>query len=141
MATTVLPMTPATISSETGRPLRVAYVISAFQTAQAGTEGHLLRLIRQIDRRRVDPQLIVLQDSDWTRSFHDPQVPLTTLGFRSFWNPRDWGCVGRLARLFELFRPTLSSCTPPMLISPAALPLAGPACPSSSPAAAIWDIS
>lgn len=101
MATTVLPMTPATISSETGRPLRVAYVISAFQTAQAGTEGHLLRLIRQIDRRSVDPHLIVMQDSDWTRSFHDPLVPLSTLGFRAFWNPRDWGCIGRLARMFR----------------------------------------
>jgi len=79
------------------RKIPICYVIASVTTDRAGTERHLLRLIRALDRTRFDPLLVVLQQSDWTSRFDDPRVPMQVLGFCSFWRPRDWRCVGRLA--------------------------------------------
>ncbi len=81
--------------------IRITYVISAINTEQAGTEGHLLRLIRGLDRTRFAPSLVVMQRSDWTEQFDDPQVPLHVLDFKSFQRPSDWNVVAKLTEFFR----------------------------------------
>jgi len=82
-------------------PINICYVISSITTGQAGSEGHLLRLIRNLDRSRFTPHLIVLQESDWTRSFNDAEISLTVLGFESFKKLSGWKCISKLAGIFR----------------------------------------
>ena len=84
-----------------GGPVPISYVTSAIHSEQAGTEGHLLRLIRSMDRTRFAPKLILMQETDWAKSFHDHLVPLETLGFQSWSRPRDWRVISELARRFR----------------------------------------
>jgi glycosyltransferase involved in cell wall biosynthesis len=90
---------------ETGdraRPrIGLCYVLSTMLSDTAGTERHLLRVIRALNRRHFDPLLVVLQRSEFTDRFSDPEVPLETVGFRSFYLPWDWACIGRLARILR----------------------------------------
>jgi len=81
--------------------IRICFVIAMIATERAGTEGHLLRLIRSLDRRRFEPLLVVMQRSPWTDEFDDPLVPMKVLGFRSFLRPTDWNCIVRLARILK----------------------------------------
>ncbi len=83
------------------QPVNICYVISSITTGQAGSEGHLLRLIRNLDRSRFTPHLIVLQESDWTRNFNDSEIPLTFLGFESFKKLSGWQCISKLAGIFR----------------------------------------
>jgi L-malate glycosyltransferase len=84
-------------------PLRITYVVASLHTAHAGTEGHVLRLIRGLDRDRYSPHLIVLQPSEWLQQWQDERVPHEVLGFRSFARPDAWRCLGRLTqRIREL---------------------------------------
>jgi glycosyltransferase involved in cell wall biosynthesis len=82
----------------------ICFLIASITTEHAGTEGHLIRLIRALDRRRYEPMLVVLQRSPWTDEFSDPLVPLEVLGFRSFLRPLDWQCIWRLAKLLKQHR-------------------------------------
>lgn len=82
-------------------PIRITYVIAAINTENAGTEGHLLRLIRSLDRQRFAPSLVVMQRSAWTGQFDDPSIPLHVLDFKSFRRPRDWSIVARMADAFR----------------------------------------
>lgn len=79
-------------------PIRVSYLLSAIHTPFAGTEGHLLRLIRALDRNEIDPELILMQHTPWSDEFQDDRVPLTVLGFKSFQRPQDWLTVSKLAK-------------------------------------------
>lgn len=94
-------MSATHISHPRGKAIPITYVITALHNEQAGTERHLLRLIRNLDRNRFDPRLVVLQHSAWTERAQDPRVPLTVLGLRSLRRPADWACVVRLARLLR----------------------------------------
>ena len=82
-------------------PIRVSYLLSAIHSPHAGTEGHLLRLIRSLDRSAFSPELILMQRTDWASNFHDPRVPTTILDFQSFRRPRDWTVVSKLAKHFR----------------------------------------
>ncbi len=79
----------------------MCYVCSVLLNAHSGTERHLLRLVRALNRDRFDPLLVVLQRSPFLESHPDPKVPLEILGFRSFVRPRDWLRIWRLARLLR----------------------------------------
>ena len=82
-------------------PIRVTYVIAAINTEHAGTEGHLLRLLRRLDRKRFEPRLVVMQRSSWTEQFEDPDIPLDVLDFTSFQRPADWPVFSKLADIFR----------------------------------------
>ncbi len=87
-------------------PIDVCYVISSITTGQAGSEGHLLRLIHNLDRKRFTPHLIVLQESEWTKRFSstdEPDVSLTVLGFESFKKLSSWKTIRKLASIFREF--------------------------------------
>ncbi|MDA1179290.1 MAG: glycosyltransferase [Planctomycetota bacterium] len=84
-------------------PIPITYVVASMQTSEAGTEGHLLRLIRGLDRSRFSPRLIVLQSSQWLYRVQDDRVPVDCLEFQSFSRLRDWNCLGRLSRHFRQY--------------------------------------
>ena len=95
-------MTVASVMPSTGRsPIRITYVISAIASEHAGTEGHLLRLLRRLDREQFAPNLVVMQRTDWADEFDDPRIPLHVLGFRSFRKPQDWLAISKLSKLLK----------------------------------------
>ncbi len=85
------------------KPIPITYVISHISlfSLRAGTEGHILRLLNRLDRKRFAPSLVALQQTDWTEQFDDPNIPLHVLGFRSFSRPQDWMAISKLARFFR----------------------------------------
>jgi len=83
------------------RPIKVDYIISAVTTGQAGTEGHVFRLVRGLDRSRVTPRIITLQDSPAMQGWNDSTTPLLSLGFTSFKSFSAPRAVFRLARLLR----------------------------------------
>lgn len=84
-----------------GGPIRITHVISTIASEHAGTEGHLLRLLRGLDREQFAPRLVVMQRTDWADEFDDPRIPLHVLGFRSFRRPQDWLAISKLSKLFK----------------------------------------
>jgi glycosyltransferase involved in cell wall biosynthesis len=87
--------------------ISVCYVISAISTERAGTEGHLLRLVRALKRANHDPSLVVLQRSKWTDDFIDPDIPLHVLDTRACWHPKNWLSLAKLVRLFRIAKPKI----------------------------------
>lgn len=85
-------------------PIPICFVIATITTDRAGTEGHLLRLVRALDRTRFRPLLVVLQRSQWTDSFSDPDIELIVLDFKSFTRPLSWLCIIQLAHILRLHR-------------------------------------
>ncbi len=92
------------IPDTNSEPISVTYVISSITTGHAGTEGHLLRLMHNLDRKRFTPNLIVLQKTEWSEALGDevePGIPLTTLGFESFKSLTSWKTLRKLVRHFR----------------------------------------
>jgi glycosyltransferase involved in cell wall biosynthesis len=64
------------------QPVRVCFLIDALATA--GTETQLLALLRAIDRRKVEPYLVLLRgDSETSRALEPTTCPVTRLGVGS----------------------------------------------------------
>jgi glycosyltransferase involved in cell wall biosynthesis len=62
-------------------PVRVCYMID--RLTRAGTESQLLALIRNLDRRRVEPTLVLLDgEDDISRSLEPADCPVLQLGVR-----------------------------------------------------------
>ncbi|MFQ3592590.1 MAG: glycosyltransferase [Gemmataceae bacterium] len=69
------------------RPVRVAFVID--ELATAGTETQLLALIRELDRRRVQPALVLLRgQSERSQSLEPSDCPVLRLGVGRLRDPR-----------------------------------------------------
>lgn len=69
------------------RPVRVCFVID--ELATAGTETQLLALIRELDRDRVRPSLVLLRgDSAASRALEPDCCPVLRLGVGSLSSPR-----------------------------------------------------
>ena len=79
-------------------PIRISFLLSAIHTPNAGTEGHLLRLIRSLDRDLFSPELVLMQRTPWSDTVEDPLVPTKVLGFKSFQRPQDWLVISKLAK-------------------------------------------
>ena len=79
----------------------ICYVIPSIDTPRAGTERHLLQLLRSLDRNAFDPLLIVLRHSPWTRKLGHTDLPIRVLGIRSLWSPASWIGITRLARMMR----------------------------------------
>src|SRR5262249_6549034 len=82
------------------RPARVCFMID--ELAAAGTETQLLALIRNLDRRRVQPTLCLLRgESAASRTLEPADCPVFRLGIRSF---KHFATLPRVARFFRLLR-------------------------------------
>lgn len=88
------------------RPVRVCYVID--RLSRAGTEMQLVTLIRGLDRRRVEPQLVLLDGEDeLSRSLEPTNCPVVRLGVRRLWSRTAWQAAGRLRDFWQQQRPDI----------------------------------
>ena len=86
------------------RPVRVAFVID--RLGRAGTESQLLALIRELDRDRVEPSLVLLDGTDAeSRSLEPTGVPVTRLGVTRLASRAAAVAARRLAREWTTRRP------------------------------------
>ncbi|MDC0936371.1 glycosyltransferase [Pirellulales bacterium] len=100
-----LPIATIPIATSVARKVRVCYIIAAIDTPHAGTEGHLLRLIRGLDKHRFEPHLVVLKDSPYLESQPISDVPVHILGFESFKRLRNWFLIFSLAKWLRRLAP------------------------------------
>jgi glycosyltransferase involved in cell wall biosynthesis len=79
------------------RPVRVAFVID--RLSRAGTESQLLALIRELDRDRVEPSLVLLDGTDAeSRSLEPADCPVVRLGVTRLGSRAAAAAGRRLAR-------------------------------------------
>jgi glycosyltransferase involved in cell wall biosynthesis len=82
------------------RPNRVCYLIDGL--TRAGTETQLLELIKSLDRRRVQPSLVLLNGDDaLSRELTPHDCPVLTLGVNSLHSARALGAGAKLARFWR----------------------------------------
>ena len=75
------PTLPARAIEMTANPVRVCFMID--RLTRAGTESQLLALIRTLDRRRVEPTLVLLDgEDDLSRTLEPADCPVMRLGVR-----------------------------------------------------------
>src|SRR4029079_11079291 len=79
LAARLAPITPEPQPS--GDPVRVCFMID--RLTRAGTETQLLALIRELDRSRVRPSLVLLDgEDDLSRALEPDDCPVIRLGVR-----------------------------------------------------------
>jgi glycosyltransferase involved in cell wall biosynthesis len=89
---------------EKDAPARVCFLID--RLSRAGTETQLLALIRELDRRRVEPSLVLLDGTDeLSRSLEPTDCPVLRLGVKRLISPRAIGAARRLAAFWQQQRP------------------------------------
>ncbi|MFO1435824.1 MAG: glycosyltransferase [Gammaproteobacteria bacterium] len=69
--------------------IRVAYLIDTIEPNFGGTETQLVRLIERIDRRRIEPVLCFLRDSQWFQENRE-LCRQYDVGFTSFFSLNSW---------------------------------------------------
>ena len=73
------PVPPA--AATTADPVRVCFMID--RLSRAGTESQLLALVRELDRTRVTPSLVLLDgEDDLSRALEPADCPVIRLGVR-----------------------------------------------------------
>ena len=118
-----------------GGQIRVAYVLPYL--VAGGTEGHVLSLLRKIDRQRFSPLVIALGGGgELEPAFRNEEVPVRVLG-RTGLTPRPGergrtvrdtlGCLGTLSGILRRERPDIVHAYLPAanVIGPVAARLAG----------------
>ncbi len=98
------PLSPAGRGEESHEPLRVAFMID--RLSRAGTETQLLALIRDLDRERVRPSLVLLDGTDeLSRSLEPAECPVLRLGVTRLIGLRAARAARRLAAFWREQRP------------------------------------
>jgi len=93
-------MTARMVRSRCNRPVRVAFLID--QLSRAGTESQLLALIRDLDRSRIEPLLILLDgQSDASKHLEPLNCPVVRLGVQSLMRPHAWKQGWRLMQVLR----------------------------------------
>ena len=77
--------------------LRIGFVIDTLSLPAGGTEGQLVHLLEQLDRRRFEPRLYCLRGSDWLRESFQA-APAQVLDLHVTRSPALWVGVRRFAR-------------------------------------------
>ena len=85
------------------QPVRVAFVID--RLSRAGTESQLLALIRELDRDRVEPSLVLLDGTDAESRALEPDCPVLRLGITRLASVNAVSAARRLAREWSAQRP------------------------------------
>jgi L-malate glycosyltransferase len=82
------------------RPIRVCYLIDGL--TRAGTESQLLALMRSLDRRHVEPSLVLLNgDDNLSRELAPTSCPVLALGVRSLHSPKAFRAGAHLSRFWR----------------------------------------
>ena len=107
MSATLAPRRPAVLRREAApatTPVRVGFVID--RLSRAGTETQLLALIGNLDRRRVEPSLVLLDgEDDLSRALEPADCPVVRLGVRKLLSVGAARAAARLRRLWRADRP------------------------------------
>lgn len=98
-------LVPATPRPEPGlAPVRVCFLID--RLTRAGTETQLLALIRELDRTRVEPSLVLLDgEDDLSRALEPTDCPVLRLGVRKLVSLTAARAAGRLRAFWRESRP------------------------------------
>lgn len=98
-----LALRPAPVAAPAA-PVRVCFMID--RLSRAGTETQLLALLRDIDRARVEPTLVLLDGADdLSRALEPADVPVLRLGVRKLFSGRALGAARRLRAFWREHRP------------------------------------
>lgn len=85
-------------------PVRVCFMID--RLSRAGTETQLLALVRDIDRTKVEPTLVLLDgEDDLSRALEPANCPVVRLGLRKLFSLRALGAARRLRAFWKEHRP------------------------------------
>src|SRR5437763_4418594 len=85
-------------------PVRVCFMID--RLSRAGTESQLLALIRELDRSRVHPSLVLLDgEDDLSRALEPADCPVVRLGVRRLFSLSAARAAYRLRRFWREHRP------------------------------------
>lgn len=94
---------PAPVA-HTAAPVRVCFMID--RLSRAGTETQLLALVRDIDRTKVEPTLVLLDgEDDLSRALEPANCPVVRLGLRKLFSVRAFGAARRLRAFWKEHRP------------------------------------
>jgi glycosyltransferase involved in cell wall biosynthesis len=87
-------------------PVRVSFMID--RLSRAGTEMQLITWIRGLDRRRVQPSLVLLDgEDDLSRSLEPEDCPIVRLGLRRLWSRKALWAAGLLRAFWKEQRPDI----------------------------------
>lgn len=98
------PVRPSPVAPPAADPVRVSFVID--RLTRAGTETQLVALINGLDRRRVEPSLVLLDgEDDLSRALEPADCPVVRLGVRKLLSLTAAKAAARLRRVWRGFRP------------------------------------
>ncbi len=98
--TSVIPSAPVTLTD----PVRVCFMID--RLSRAGTETQLLALIRELDRSKVTPSLVLLDgEDDLSRALEPQDCPVIRLGVQRLVSVTATRAIGRLRAFWREHRP------------------------------------
>jgi len=104
----LLPRTP-TGASPYARPVRVSFFLDTL--SRAGTETQLLALLAHLDRRRVEPTLVLLQgDQPASQALEPRDLPCLRLGLKALLSRETPRALGRLRQFWQQHPPDLLQC-------------------------------
>lgn len=100
-----LPFRPvAPVPAPAADPVRVCFMID--RLSRAGTETQLLALIRELDRSKVRPSLVLLDgEDDLSRALEPADCPVVRLGVRKLLSPKAVGAARRLRAFWREHKP------------------------------------
>jgi glycosyltransferase involved in cell wall biosynthesis len=98
----LVPSSPAPVAP--GEPIRVCYMID--RLSRAGTESQLVALVRELDRSRVRPSLVLLDgEDDLSRALEPDDCPVIRLGVRRLCSRAALRAAWRLRAFWAEHRP------------------------------------
>ena len=100
------PVSPTARAEKNHEPIRVAFMID--RLSRAGTESQLLALIRELDRDRVRPSLVLLDGTDeLSRSLEPIDCPVLRLGVTRLLGVHAMRAARRLTAFWREQRPDI----------------------------------
>lgn len=85
-------------------PVRVCFMID--RLSRAGTESQLIALIRELDRAKVRPSLVLLDgEDDLSRALEPADCPVIRLGVRKLFSPKAVAAARRLRAFWREQKP------------------------------------
>src|SRR6478736_669845 len=104
MSALVAPRPPSSAPVAMAEPVRVSFMID--RLSRAGTETQLLALIRELDRSRVQPTLVLLDgEDDLSRALEPADCPVLRLGVRKLLSVTAARAASQLRAFWREHRP------------------------------------
>jgi glycosyltransferase involved in cell wall biosynthesis len=104
MSAVLAPRLPFPNPAPTPDPVRVCFMID--RLSRAGTETQLLALVRELDRTRIHPSLVLLDgEDDLSRALEPSICPVIRLGVRKLFSARAIRAARRLRAFWREHRP------------------------------------